>query len=206
MARWLSIKGRGRSTGRALELVLGLPALGRRAFPAEDLPSLARLSPVALAERAELALQAATRLAAAFELGRRVHAARTRRPKRLRRPRDVARFFHPTLAPLVHEEVWLAALDAHDRVRGARMVCRGGLLGGSVRAADVLRAAIELGAVAFVLAHNHPGGDPAPSDDDVELTREIEHAAHLIGVPLQDHVILTPAGRFASVFRAGSSR
>ncbi|WP_437595668.1 JAB domain-containing protein [Sorangium sp. So ce590] len=127
-------------------------------------------------------------------------------PALLRRPRDVARFFHATLTPLVHEEVWLAALDAHDRVRGARMVCRGGLLGGSVRAPDVLRAAIELGAVAFVLAHNHPGGDPAPSDDDVELTREIEHAAHLIGVPLQDHVILTPAGRFASVFRAGSSR
>ncbi|WP_437628080.1 JAB domain-containing protein [Sorangium sp. So ce1151] len=67
----------------------------------------------------------------------------------MRRSRDVARFFHPTFAPLVHEEVWMAALDAHDRVRGARMVCRGGLLGGSLRAADVLRAAIELGAVAW---------------------------------------------------------
>ncbi|XXX53887.1 JAB domain-containing protein [Sorangium sp. So ce124] len=40
----------------------------------------------------------------------------------------------------------------------------------------------------------------------MELTREIEHAAHLLGVPLQDHVIVTPAGRFASVFRAGLSR
>ncbi|KYF89763.1 DNA repair protein [Sorangium cellulosum] len=189
-----------------LALVLGLPDLGRPLFLADDLPSLARLSPAALAERAEVALQAATRLAAAFELGRRLHAARMRRPKRLRRPRDVARFFHATLAPLVHEEVWIAALDAHDRVRGARMVCRGGLLSGSLRAADVLRAALELGAVAFVMAHNHPSGDPAPSEDDVELTHAIEHAAHLIGVPLQDHVIVTPAGRFASVFRAGSSR
>ncbi|WP_437675736.1 JAB domain-containing protein [Sorangium sp. So ce131] len=189
-----------------LELVLAVPDLGRPALRAEDLPALARLSPAALAERAEVALQAATRLAAAFELGRRLHAARTRRPKRLRRPRDVARFFHATLAPLVHEEVWLAALDARDRVRGARMVCRGGLLGGSMRPADVLRAAIELGAVAFVLAHNHPSGDPAPSDDDVVLTREVEHAAHLIGVPLQDHVIVTPSGRYTSVFRAGSAR
>ncbi|AUX24066.1 DNA repair protein [Sorangium cellulosum] len=189
-----------------LEVVLGLPDPGRLALPADDLPSLARLSPVALAERAEVALQAATRLAAAFELGRRLHAARTRRPTRLRRPRDVARFFSATLAPLVHEEVWIAALDAHDGVRGARMVSRGGLLTASVRPADVLRAALELGAVAFVMAHNHPGGDPAPSDDDVVLTREVEHAAHLIGVPLQDHVIVTPAGRFASVFRAGSSR
>ncbi|WP_438022006.1 JAB domain-containing protein [Sorangium sp. So ce233] len=189
-----------------LALVLGLPDLGRRPLPVEDLPSLARLAPAVLAERAEIALQAATRLAAAFELGRRLHAARTRRPRRLRRPRDIARFFHATFAPLVHEEVWIAALDAHDRVRGARMVCRGGLLGGAMRAADVLRAALELGAVAFVMAHNHPSGDPAPSEEDVELTHEIEHAAHLIGVPLHDHVIVTPAGRFTSVFRAGSSR
>lgn len=113
-----------------------------------------------LAERAEIALQAATHLAAAFELGRRLHAARTRRPKRLRRPRDVADFFSATLGPLVHEELWIAALDAWDGVRGARMVSRGGLVTTSVRPADVLRAALELDAVAFVMAHNPPGGDP----------------------------------------------
>jgi DNA repair protein RadC len=189
-----------------LELVLGLPDQGLRALVADDLPALARLAPVALAERAEIALQTATRLAAAFELGRRLHAARTRRPKRLRRPRDVARFFHATIGPLVHEELWIAALDAHNGVRGARMVCRGGLGGVRVQSVDVLRAALELGAVAFVMAHNHPSGDPAPSDDDVELTRSIEHAAHLIGVPLEDHVIVTPSGRFVSVFRAGAAR
>jgi DNA repair protein RadC len=189
-----------------LELVLGLPDLGRRPLPVEDLPSLSRLAPAVLAERAEIALQAATRLAAAFELGRRLHAARTRRPKRLRRPRDVAGFFYLTLAPLVHEELWIAALDAWDGVRGARMVSRGGLVTTSVRPADVLRAALELGAVAFVMAHNHPGGDPTPSDEDLELTRAVEHAGHLIGVPLHDHVIVTPAGRFVSVFRAGSTR
>jgi DNA repair protein RadC len=189
-----------------LELVLDLPDPDRRALESDDLSALARLAPVVLAERAEIALKAAIRLAAAFELGRRLHAARTRRPKRLRRPRDVARFFNATLAPLVHEELWIAALDAHNGVRGARMVCRGGLVGAHVRPADVLRAALELGAVAFVMAHNHPSGDPAPSDDDMDLTHAVEHAAHLLGVPLQDHVIVTPAGRFTSVFRAGAAR
>jgi DNA repair protein RadC len=86
------------------------------------------------------------------------------------------------------------------------MISRGGLLSASVRPADALRAALELGAVTFVMAHNHPGGDPAPSADDVLLTQEIEHAAHLIDVPLRDHLIVTPAGRYSSVFRAGSSR
>ncbi|WP_437331659.1 JAB domain-containing protein [Sorangium sp. So ce394] len=101
---------------------------------------------------------------------------------------------------------WIAALAAPTIASNERKVCRGGLLSGSMRATDVLRAALELGAVAFVMAHNHPSGDPAPSEDDVALTHAIEHAAHLIGVPLQDHVIVTPAGRFASVFRAASSR
>jgi DNA repair protein RadC len=104
------------------------------------------------------------------------------------------------LAPLVHEELWIAALDCHHGVRGTRMVSRGGLEGAQVRPADVLRSALEMGAVSFVMAHNHPSGDPAPSEHDVELTHAIEHAAHLISVPLQDHVIVTPAGRFVSVF------
>jgi DNA repair protein RadC len=54
-----------------------------------------------------------------------------------------------------------------------------------VRPADVLRVALELGAVAFVMVHNHTSGDPVPSEDDMELTRTVEHAAHLLGVPLR---------------------
>ncbi|XXR93543.1 JAB domain-containing protein [Sorangium sp. So ce406] len=41
---------------------------------------------------------------------------------------------------------------------------------------------------------------PHPTDEDVDLTDAVEHAAHLIGIPLVDHVIVTPSGRFSSVF------
>jgi DNA repair protein RadC len=81
------------------------------------------------------------------------------------------------------------------------MVARGGLHGAVMRPADVLRAALELGAVSFVMAHNHPSGDPTPSQEDIELTHEIEHRAHLIGVELTDHVVVCPSGKFASVFK-----
>ncbi|WP_437766525.1 JAB domain-containing protein [Sorangium sp. So ce764] len=80
-----------------------------------------------------------------------------------------------------------------------------------VRRVAVLPRELEAGhhgqeLVPFVMAHNRPGGDPAPSAEDVLLTQEVEHAAYLNDVPLRDHVIVTPAGRFSSVLRAGSPR
>ncbi|WP_437653195.1 JAB domain-containing protein [Sorangium sp. So ce1182] len=184
-----------------VDLVLGIPGAASRVLAMHGLLELGRLTPHALAQRTELALHDAQRLLAALELGRRVHAARSRRTRRLRSPRDIARFFEPMLAHLVHEELWMAALDVHHRVRGVRMLSRGGLGGTLVEQADVLRAALEMAATSFVLCHNHPSGDPKPTDEDVFLTNAVEHAAHLIGIPLADHVIVTPAGRFSSVFR-----
>lgn len=182
-----------------VDMVIGVPGIASHVLAASGILELGRLSPVALAQRADVALTDATRLAAAFELGRRLQAARARRPKRLRSARDTALFFHPRLAPLVHEEVWIAALDAWGGVRGTRMIARGGLGGALVRTTDVLRAALEMAAVTFVMAHNHPSGNPTPSVEDVELTNAVEHAALLIGMEMTHHVVLTPSERWASI-------
>ncbi|WP_437733302.1 JAB domain-containing protein [Sorangium sp. So ce1335] len=144
-----------------VDLVLGIAGAASRVLGLHGLLHLGRLTPLALAQRTELSLRDAERLLAALELGRRLHAARTRRPRRLRSPRDVARFFEPTLAHLVHEELWMAALDAHRGVRAVRMLSRGGILGTVVHQTDVLRAALEMAATTFVLCHNPPSGDPA---------------------------------------------
>ncbi|WP_437936884.1 JAB domain-containing protein [Sorangium sp. So ce341] len=189
------------SEATLVDLVLGLPGAASRVLSMHGLLELGRLTPYAVAQRTELAPDHALRLLAALELGRRVHAARTRRPRRLRSPRDIARFFEPMLAHLVHEELWMAALDVHHGVRGLRMLSRGGLIGTVVQQTDVLRAALEMAATSFVLCHNHPSGDPKPTDEDVFLTNAVEHAAHLLGLPLAEHVIVTPAGRFSSVLR-----
>ncbi|AGP35542.1 hypothetical protein SCE1572_13990 [Sorangium cellulosum So0157-2] len=188
--------------GALLEMILGVHGVAERILVMNGLVGIARMSPVALAERAGLGLTEATRLASALELARRLEKARAKRPKRLRSPKDIAMFFGPQLGGLVHEEVWIAALDAHCGVRGTRMISRGGLGGAYVPPVDVLRGALELGAFSFVLCHNHPSGDPKPTEEDVELTREIEHRAHLIGVELVDHVIVTPSGKYASVFKS----
>lgn len=187
------------SEATLIEMVLGIPAVGPRLLSDHGLAVLGRLSPAALAERAQIAVGDATRLAAAFELGRRQSAARSRRGARLTMPSEVARYFAPTLAPLVHEELWIAALDNADRVRGIRRVSSGGLHSAHAGAVDILRAALEMGAVSFVLVHNHPSGDPRPTSEDEETTRELLRLSDALNMPLRRHVIVTPSGRYSSV-------
>lgn len=57
-----------------------------------------------------------------------------------------------------------------------------------------MKRALELGATAIVLAHNHPTGDPKPSRDDIELTAQIAAAGRMLGVTLHDHVIIGRQG------------
>ncbi|WP_437587491.1 JAB domain-containing protein [Sorangium sp. So ce1000] len=182
-----------------LEMVLGLPGVGPRILGTAALPSLGRLSPAALAERTQIALFDATRLAAAFELGRRYHAARARRGALLTDAARVARYFGPRLASLVHEELWIAALDTHGRVRETRLLARGGADVLTIDRATVLRTALDMAAVTFVLAHNHPSGDPTPTREDEDMTLELRHLGEELHVPLTAHVIVTPSGRYAAV-------
>ncbi|WP_437943167.1 JAB domain-containing protein [Sorangium sp. So ce281] len=182
-----------------IEMVLGIPAVGPRVLGTAALPSLGRLSPAAIAERTQIALADATRLAAAFELGRRAHAARARRGALLTDAARVARYFGPRLAHLVHEELWIAALDSHGRVREARMLARGvddALYAGR---ATILRMALDMAAISFVLAHNHPSGDPTPTAEDHAMTEELRDLSYALNVPLLIHVIVTPSGRYHAV-------
>ncbi len=111
---------------------------------------------------------------------------------------DVASWAKPRLGHLEHEELWVVALDGRGGFRGARLVAKGGLSGLSVRASDPLRLALRMGANAFVLVHNHPSGDPAPSAEDRTFTRRVANAGLVVGLPLVDHVVVARDG-FASV-------
>lgn len=167
------------------------------------LAGLSRAGPHALAAHPGVGLAKAVRVAAGIELGRRV-AERAGRPREpLCSSREVAAFLDAKLAPLVHEEMWVLALDGRNGLRASRRVAQGGLHGCSVAARDILRVAIADGASAIVLAHNHPSGDPTPSIEDVAMTRAVAEAAAVVGVPLVDHVVVAGGGRYASMLDLG---
>jgi len=186
------------NTATLLDLVLGRPGVAAHVLASlGGLPALARFTPPALTERFGLTLDEATRLAAAFELGHRRLIEGASAPK-ITCSADVAAWAHPRLGHLAHEEMHLIALSGQCEFRGSRMIARGGLHALAVRTSDILRAGLELAASGFVLIHNHPGGNPKPSPEDIELTLRVQQSADLLGMPLVDHVIVVASGRFSS--------
>jgi DNA repair protein RadC len=156
---------------------------------------LERVGPYRLSEQRGIGLIKATRLLAAIELGRRVTLKSLCDDGTIFASFEaVAAWAQPRLAALDHEEVWLLCLDAKNALRSARRIARGGLHGCALRPADVLRPALEDAASGIVLVHNHPSGDPSPSAADIEMTRALVDACHIIGLHLLDHVVVARAG------------
>ena len=167
---------------------------------------LCRVGPHGLASRRGIGPAKAARVAAAIELGRRSWLQAFEEDRTVLGCFDsVARWAEPRLACLDHEEVWLIALDGRNGMKSAQRIAQGGLHGCALLARDVLRPAVRDAASAIVLVHNHPSGDPEPSPEDVQMTRQIAVACEVVGVPLLDHVIVSRGGS-ASLLAYGALR
>ena len=102
----------------------------------------------------------------------------------------LAKIARSELAHLPHEEVLALGLGGRNNILGVVKVSQGGLHGAAITAIDVIRPLIAMGATAFVLAHNHPSGDPRPSPEDIQMTAEMTKAARCVGLTLLDHLII----------------
>jgi DNA repair protein RadC len=109
----------------------------------------------------------------------------------------------PRLAGLRHEEMWVIGLDGHNHPRTPRRVSQGGRSSTPLCAADVLRPAIGDAATGMILVHNHPSGDPSPSNADLALSRNLAEGGRAVGIVLVDHVIVCPSGEHVSLFDCG---
>ena len=100
------------------------------------------------------------------------------------------------------EQFRVLYLDTRNRLLADEAQSRGTVNHTPVYPREVVRRALELQATAIILAHNHPSGDPAPSRDDIEMTREIARAAAALSITLHDHIIVGN-GRTLSFRRQG---
>jgi DNA repair protein RadC len=131
----------------------------------------------------------AEELAAAYELGRR-SAFPESRPS-IQCAQDVFDWSRTVFQGKLREELWLLALDTRAGLLAARQVAAGAANALTVRTRDVLRLALEEGAVSIVLVHNHPSGSLTPSAEDRHFTRAIQAACDVVGIALADHLIVT---------------
>ena len=120
-------------------------------------------------------------------------------------PEAALNFLRPIFAGLDgdREHVVLLALDSQNHVRGFKVVATGGQAASIVDAKTIFRDALLLGAAALILAHNHPSGDPAPSADDVRLTRRLVDAGKILDLRVHDHLVLGDQGRYVSLANSG---
>lgn len=143
----------------------------------------------------------ASQLQAALELGARSVVAEPDRFAIIRTPPQ-ARQHLRDLERLDQEELHVLALDARHRLLVRFCVARGSMNVVHVSPRDLYRRLIREGAVATVIAHNHPTGDPLPSEEDLQLTSRLRAAGEVLGVSLLDHLVIaqdayysTTAGR-----------
>ena len=144
----------------------------------------------------------AAQVLAAVELGRRTLTRANRQRVQVTGPRAVAELLLPLYGNRPVEQFGVVLLDTRHRVMRTTVVTVGTLDASIVHPREVFREATLAGAAALVLFHNHPSGDPKPSDDDVALTRRLIKAGDIMGITVLDHVILGE-NRFHSLREAG---
>ncbi len=105
-------------------------------------------------------------------------------------PEDVQKLLGEEMGALCQEQVRVLLLDRRNRVVGQRTIYQGNAFSAIVRPAEVLRPAVVEGVPHLIIAHNHPSGDPSPSPQDMQVTKELREAADLLGLKLLDHVVI----------------
>lgn len=122
--------------------------------------------------------------------------------KKLNDPAKVAELLIPLMAPLHVEHLCVLPLDSQCRLIGdPQLVTRGDVDGVDAGPRRVLRAALQVGAVQMILAHNHPAGDPTPSAADKAVTQRVAQGGRAIDIPLRDHLIIAPPNKWESLMQ-----
>lgn len=114
-----------------------------------------------------------------------------------RRPADLVEFVRALIGGEAREHFVAIFLDGRHRPIGYQIVSVGTATASLVHPREVFQPAVGIGACAVIVAHNHPSGDPKPSQEDRDVTRRLVKAGDCLGIQLLDSVVLGTTGHFA---------
>ena len=153
---------------------------------------LARLSSCSLTELRRIdgiGEAKASLILALFELVKRQSMA-TKQRKPIRSPQDVYDFCYPLIGRQDKEHFMVIHLDTRNRVIKYETISIGTLNSSLIHPREVFKSAIKDSANTLIIVHNHPSGDPTPSEEDKEITQNIFKAGKLLSINVLDHVII----------------
>ncbi len=132
----------------------------------------------------------AIQLKAVAELSKRIARTQSGYQLRMDKPETIADYYMEQLRHLKEEQLICAFFDSKCNFLGDVMVSKGSVNYAYVSPRDIFRYAFDYGAVLIILLHNHPSGDPYPSEDDIRITRRVEKGAGILELQLVDHIII----------------
>lgn len=125
------------------------------------------------------------------ELFARIGEASTRSGKPLSTPIEVAKAAMARIGNKGVEEFWAAFLDSKNRVIAWEQISKGTVNATPVFPREIMATALRMEAASIILTHNHPGGDPTPSAEDILLTAKVVETARGLDIRVLDHIIVT---------------
>lgn len=178
-SRDMNVLELARALLRRYESLANLAHADWRELQAQKLPGLGRVK--------------AMELGAALEIGRRIGLEQAVDRWRLQicQPIAAARMMEPLSRGLRQEIFWVMLLDTKNRLMGRPLEITRGVLDASlVHPREVFSPAIRRSAASVVLSHNHPSGDPSPSANDLQITRQLIEAGKVLDLGVLDHIII----------------
>jgi DNA repair protein RadC len=105
-------------------------------------------------------------------------------------PEDIVQHFMAKLRDLIQEELWVFPLNAVNQLLEPKQISKGILNSSLAHPRECFREAITQSAAAVVFVHNHPSGNPEPSQEDLVITKQLVDAGKIIGIAVHDHIII----------------
>ena len=167
-----------------------------------ELSGLGSVSPPELSKNTGIGLVKAVTVIAGIELGRRLSQKDPGERPIIRSPRDAADLMMPELRYQTKEHFVALLLSTKNHVIARAIISVGSLNASIVHPRELFREAISYSAAAVILVHNHPSGDPMPSQEDISLTKQLVEAGDLLAISVLDHVIIGD-GKYVSFKEKG---
>ena len=156
--------------------------------------NLARLATRSLADLRKnigVGKDKAATLLAAFEISRRILSQeKWLSDKRVTSPEDVANIFIPLFRDEVKEKFIVVCLNSANKIIAYDTISVGNLNSSVVHPREIFKTALEQNAASIILLHNHPSGNPDPSNEDIAITKKLVESGKIMDIPVYDHIIL----------------